>query len=103
MNLIQKFHQVSTTLNIEMRGMEVNKRYPIVFADRNFHSTFGFLVVLILGLSGENVAVCPLPVAYSQAFTEQDIIHINSKKETYRLIYKKKHHNSSHYYFEIVK
>jgi hypothetical protein len=82
MDLVQKFHQVSTSLNIEMPGMEVNKKYPIVSADQNFHSTFGFLVVLILGLSGENIAVCPLPVAYSKAFTKQDIVDINSKKET---------------------
>jgi hypothetical protein len=100
MDLTQKFHQVSTTSNIEMPGMEVNKRYQIVFADRNFHSTFGFLVTPILGLSGENIAVCPLPFAYSQAFTEDDINDINSEVGKYRLIYKK-NHNSSKYFFEI--
>jgi hypothetical protein len=61
-----------------MPGMAVNKRYPIVFCDRNFHP-FSFFVTLILGLSGENVAVCPLLTADSQAFTEQDIADINSE------------------------
>jgi hypothetical protein len=85
-----------------MPGMEVNKKYPILFADQNFHSVFGFLVTLILGLSGESIAACPLPAAYSQVFTQDDISEINSKHGMYRLIYRKKQ-NSSHYYFEIVK
>jgi hypothetical protein len=58
--------------------------------------------MLILGLSGENVAVFPLPAAYSQAFTEQDINGINSAIEKYRLIYRN-NHNSNRYNFEIVK
>jgi hypothetical protein len=42
-------------------GMEVNKKYPIVFADKNFHPIFEAMVTLILGLVGNSVAVCPLP------------------------------------------
>jgi hypothetical protein len=61
------------------------------------------LVTLILGLSGENVAVCPLPTAYSQAFTEEDINDMNSEKGKYTLIYKKKYHGSKEYFFQIVK
>jgi hypothetical protein len=102
MSLIQKFRQAAESSTIEMPGMSVNKRYPIVYCDRNFHPTFGFLVKLILGLSGENVAVCPLPTAYSQAFTEDDIADINSEIGKYQLIYKKKQ-NSIQYFFEIVK
>jgi hypothetical protein len=62
MDLTQRFRRASGTSNIEMPGMEVYKKYAIVFADRNFHSIFGFLVVPILVLSGENVAVCPLHI-----------------------------------------
>jgi hypothetical protein len=102
MALIQKFRQAEETTCFEMPGMEVNKKYPILFTDTNSHSTFGFTVTLILGLIGEDVAVCPLPSAYSQAFSEEDIADINSKKEKYHLIYRKKQ-NSNHYFFEIVK
>jgi hypothetical protein len=76
-------------------------KIPIVFCDGNFHPTFGFMVTVILGLSGENVAVCPLPAAYSQAFTDQDIADVYSEIGKYRLIYKTKH-NSNQYFFEIV-
>jgi hypothetical protein len=89
MDLIHKFRLAAEATDIEMTGgMEVNKKYPIVLADKNFHPTFGPMVTLILSLVGTSVAVCPLPLAYSQSFSEQDISDINSKKESYRLIYK---------------
>jgi hypothetical protein len=102
MTLIQKSRGTAESTSFEMPGMEVNKKYPILFADTNSRSTFGFLVTLILGLIGDNIAVCLLPSAYSQAFTDQDIADINSKKEKYQLIYRKKQ-NSNHFYFEIIK
>jgi hypothetical protein len=71
-------------------GMEVNRTYRILFVDTNFHPIFGVMVTLVLGLLGDSVAVCPLPLAYSKAFSEQDISDINSKKETYRIIYRKR-------------
>jgi hypothetical protein len=103
MTLIQKFQQISEIVKIEMPGMEVNKKYPILFADQNFHSVFGFLVTLILGLSGTSIAAIPLPAKYSQAFTQEDIAEINSQQGMYRLIYRKKETSSNYYYFEIVK
>jgi hypothetical protein len=83
-------------------GMEVNRTYRILFADTAFHPIFGVTVTLVLGLLGDSVAVCPLPQAYSMAFSEQGISDINSKKETYRIIYRKKQ-DSQFFYFEIVK
>jgi hypothetical protein len=103
MDLIEKFRAAAEVTDIQMQGgMEVNKTYKIVFADTNFHPIFGMRVTLILGLLGDNVGVCPLPLAYSMAFTDQDITDINSKKELYRLIYRKRQ-DSSQFYFEIVK
>jgi hypothetical protein len=102
MTLFQKFRQAAQSSNIEMPGMEVNKKYPNLFADTNSHSIFGFMVTLILGLIGDYIAVCPLPSAYSQAFTRRHIAEVNSAKGKYQLIYRKKE-NSSHFYFEIIK
>jgi hypothetical protein len=79
-----------------------NRRYRILCAETNFHPLFGVTVTLVLGLLGDSVAVCPLPPAYSMTFSEQDITDINSKKEMYRLIYKKRQ-NAEGFYFEIVK
>jgi hypothetical protein len=91
MDLIQKFRAAASVSDIKMEGgMEANKTYRILFADTNFHPIFGVMVTLVLGLLGDSVAVCPLPLTYSMAFTPQDISDINSKKETYRLIYRKR-------------
>jgi hypothetical protein len=103
MDLIEKFRAAAEVSDIQMHGgMEVNKTYRIVCADTNFHPFFGMRVTLILGLLGDNIAVCPLPLAYSMAFTAQDITDINSKRVTYRLIYRKRQ-DSEFFYFEIVK
>jgi hypothetical protein len=103
MDLIQKFWAAASVSHIKMEGgMEVDKTHRILRADTNFHPIFGVTVTLILGLLGDSVAVCPLPLAYSMAFTPQDIIDINSKKESYGLIYRKKQ-DSPFFYLEIVK
>jgi hypothetical protein len=62
MDLVQKFHLAAEATNIQMSGgMEVKRKYPIVFADKNIHPTFGVMVTLMLSLVGNSVAVCPLP------------------------------------------
>jgi hypothetical protein len=91
MDLIQKFRGAAAVTDIQMSGgMEINKTYRILCADSSFHPIFGRMVTLVLGLLGDSVAVCALPLSYSMAFTEQDITDINSKKETYRIIYRKR-------------
>jgi hypothetical protein len=103
MDLIEKFRAAAEATDVKMEGgMEINKTYRILCADTTSHPIFGMKVTLILGLLGDSIAVCPLPLAYSMAFTTQDINDINSKRVTYRLIYRKRQ-DSEFFYFEIVK
>jgi hypothetical protein len=91
MDLVQKFQHAAESTTIEMPGMAVNKKYPILFADSNSHPFFSYIVVtLILGLLGDTIAACTLPPAYSQAFTKQDIADIHANPAKYQLIYRKK-------------
>jgi hypothetical protein len=60
------------------------------------------MVTLILGLLGDAIAVRPLPLRYSYAFTEQDISDINANPTKYQL-FDRKRENMDEYYFEIVK
>jgi hypothetical protein len=103
MDLVDKFQLAAEACNVQMSGgMEVNKSYAIVFCDRSFHPTFGFMFTLILGVLGSAIAVCPMPLLYSYAFTEQDVSDINANPTKYHL-FDRKRENMDEYYFEIVK
>jgi hypothetical protein len=80
--------------------MEPNKRYPILFAFKNFLSS-STVITLNLEAEDKSMEYIVLEPPYSLAFKQDDITNINSERGKYILIYRKKDCCDYCYFFDI--
>jgi hypothetical protein len=77
MDLQKKFQNVSSTRLIPASSLTVNKRYPILRAERA-ETRYGPTVMLTLQeAETSNIKIC-LPKRYAEVFTDENIAEINS-------------------------
>jgi hypothetical protein len=79
MNLQKKFQEDSSSQVIRVNTMEVNKKYPIIGAER-ITTNFGFTVVMHIKEQPIKVVNVYLPKPYSAIVSDEDIELINSQK-----------------------
>jgi hypothetical protein len=84
MDLVQRIAVVAAKSTVGTHDLQQNKLLPIIGAKK----FFGSQVVLLLK-NDYSAAILCLRKEYSDVFTNQDIVDINSHKRKYFIIYKK--------------
>jgi len=87
MNLSQPFRNIASGLVVQIRTLEVNKHYPVLFA-RRLTKRYGSAVQLTLQSEEDLNIKIYLPKRYADAVDDTDIEDINLGRKTYKLIYK---------------
>jgi hypothetical protein len=78
--------------------MELDKRYPILYAYKTFLSS---TTTLTLEAEDKSLEFIVLKPPYAMVFRQHDITNINSKKGKYKLIYRKKDCCDNCHFFDI--
>jgi hypothetical protein len=79
MDLTQRFRFAASKTNIQSPTMELNKRYPILFAYKHFVSSAN-IITLFLEAEDKSMEYLVLEPHYSLVFKQDDITDINSEK-----------------------
>jgi len=86
MDLTKNIQEVTSCNTIKINSLEVDRKYPIVRAER-IVTKFGPTILLSIRDSPFNVIKVFMPKRYSSVFTDEDIGSIN-QKVSLNLIYK---------------
>jgi hypothetical protein len=87
MDLFTRFAQVASSNIVRANTLEVNKRYPITYAQRQ-ETVYGPTVLLTLRTSDSNESVkLFLPKRYGLIFKDEDITKINDGTLSLHLVY----------------
>jgi len=87
MELSKKF-QMATCYIVKIDSLEVDRKYPIIKAER-VTTRFGKTILLCIQNSTTlNLFKIFLPKRYAETFTDDDLNVINTKKVKLNLIYK---------------
>jgi hypothetical protein len=86
MDLQKKFQEASSSQVIRVNTTEVNKKYPIVRAER-VTTKFGPTVLMHIKEQAPKVVKVYLPKRYSAIVSDEDIEPINFNKISFNLLY----------------
>jgi hypothetical protein len=87
MDLSKKFNVATSTAVVRIDKLEVDKKYPIVRAERA-NTRFGETVLLSIQDSSSVIFKAFLPKRFASVFSDEDINSINTGKGSLNLIYK---------------
>jgi len=87
MNLSQQFHLVASGQVVQLRTLDINKPYPVLYARRLITQYGSSVLVTLQSEEGINVKIY-LPKRYSDVFEDSDIEDINTGRKLYKLIYR---------------
>ena len=87
MELSKQFQKASSSNTIQIGSMEVDRKYPIVRAERAV-TKFGKTILLYLRESPSILVKVFLPTRYSSVFTDDDVNSVNSGEVSVNLVYR---------------
>jgi len=87
MDLSKNFYAVASGNVVRISTLEVDRRYPIIFA-QHLETQFGPSVLLTLQVDSENSAKVFLPKCYTEVFRDEGIENINDGTKFYHLVYR---------------
>jgi hypothetical protein len=89
MELSKKFNVATSSTVVRIEKFDVDKKYPIVRAERTT-TRFGETILLSIQDSSSSSVIFKvfLPKRYASVFSDEDINSINTGKESLNLIYK---------------
>jgi len=87
MDLSRKIQELDSCYNMKLSSLQVDRKYPITFAER-ISTRFGPAIVLAIRDTPDRILKVFMPRRYFSAFSNEDIDDINSAKVTLNLLYK---------------
>ena len=87
MDLSRKIQELDSCYNMKLNSLQVDRKYPITFAER-IPTRFGPAIVLAIRDTQDRILKVFMPRRFFSAFTNDDIDDINSGKVKLNLVYK---------------